>query len=547
MRILNHYNKPLKGSKSINGCLYTIIGLFALSIVLIIYLKPKSEISFKFDKISTYIYLLVFAIVIFFLKKYFFDNRSRKELNIATDNSKGIALNIFNEVSIINPFAGVLLIGGAGSGKSKSIVEPIIQELGKKDFSGIIYDFKFPELAEVAQASYLNSHVTVNYIDFTFLNVTSFVNPIDPSIMTNATFAREFATTIIYNLSPQSYINPDFWSENSILILSAVFWYLREENPNYCTLPHAISLILSEKIENLVALLQTNEETKSMIAPLAISLTSGAQNQTAGILSTLQLNLNKLNLPEIFYVCGQSSNNISLQLNDQQKPQLLVIGNNPSLSSAYSPVIGLIISVATKLMNQKDRHQSTLLIDEFPTLILPKIEQIPATARSNKIATILASQDISQISSSYGDKKCESILSNLGNQIYGRTTNIKTAERVSTLFGKEDKQIFTQSVNRGSSTSKNNIFKGSFNRGTSESYTYQERSLVKTQDVFNLNTGQFYVQLSEGTQKQGLITVPYAELSKQPLSSNSIFNVENEELKANFLRIRSEASNMLDF
>ena len=67
-------------------------------------------------------------------------------------------------------------------------------------------------------------------------------------------------------------------------------------------------------------------------------------------------------------------------------------------------------------MNKPNQQKSVVLLDEAPTIYIPNIEQIPATARSNKIATIFGVQDFSQLVDNYGQDKAQIILANLGNQ-----------------------------------------------------------------------------------------------------------------------------------
>lgn len=408
-------------------------------------------------------------------------------------------LDLNNSVKILNPYAGVFVCGGAGSGKSKSIVEPIIYDAGRKNFAGVVYDFKYPELARYVESAYQNSPVSRYYVNFSDLSTSNRVNPISPEIMRNASFAREFAHTILANLNPQMISKPDFWSDNSLSLLSAVFWYLRQEKPQYCTLPHAISLVLQPNYEALIRLLQTNVQCADMVAPIAVAMQTGAGNQLAGVISSLQISLGKINTPEIYYITSKSD--FSLNLNDPMNPGILTIGNDPVLASTYAPVIGLILTAITKQLNQQGKQKSVVLLDEFPTVFVPNIEQLPATARSNKVATVLACQDITQITDRYGKEKAEAILSNLGNQFYGRTTNPQTAQRVSQIFGKSDKLMKTDSQNF------NRSIIGDMRNGRGESYAYQERDLVKVQEVATIETGSFYALLSEGDVRQGKTSI----------------------------------------
>lgn len=416
--------------------------------------------------------------------------------SVNDNNRNNNEISINGTTIIHNPYAGVFISGGAGSGKSKSLVEPIIKQAGAKGFTGVVYDFKFPELAKYVNTAYQNSDITPYYVNFSDLNRSHRINPIAPEIMNNESFAREFAYSILTNLNPKMISNPDFWSDNSVTLLSAVFWYLRSEHPQYCTLPHAIAMVLQPDFKSLLFTLMSNSKCSDMVTPFAMAYMQGADNQLAGQVTTLQTSLTKIMTNEVYYLL--SGSDFSLELNNSDKKGILVLGNDPTLSSTYAPIIGLILTSVAKQLNRQEKEKSVFLMDEFPTVFVPNVEQLPATARSNKVATILACQDISQIVDKYGKDKSETILSNLGNQFYGRTPNPLTAKRVSDIFGKEEKQVVSQNEERG-------IF---FNTHKANTYSTRETDRVKTQDVANLDTGSFYTILSEGRTRQGISNIP---------------------------------------
>lgn len=218
-----------------------------------------------------------------------------------------------------------------------------------------------------------------------------------------------------------------------------------------------------------------------MVASLKQAIDRGAERQAAGVASTLQNALSQLNTKDIFYIL--SGNDFDLHLNNPIDPKFLCLGNDPTLSQTYAPVISLIISVAVRQMNQPNQEKSIILLDEAPTIYIPNIEQIPATARSNKVATVFGIQDYSQLQDKYGEDKAQVILSNLGNQFYGRTVNEKSARMIANLFGKHDRTYKT--ANKGTGTSGEFIHLGSStNKGVNESI--QERERVKVSDITNL-------------------------------------------------------------
>lgn len=435
-------------------------------------------------------------------------------------------LNINNTVEIGNPFAGVFICGGAGSGKSKSIIEPIIKQIGKKEYTGIVYDFKYPELANYVATSYKESDIKTFFIDFMNVSKSNRINPIAPDIMDTTIKAQELAYSVMVNLddSLKSNKGDSFFSQSAVSLLSACMWYLKKQFPEYCTLPHAISMIVYPDSDKLIKTLASNNTTAEMISPILSAYVQGADKQLAGQLSSAQLPLQKLNTPEIFWILSDSD--FDLNLNNPLNKGILTIGNNPTIQESLSPIIALILTSTMKLLNQPGKEYSVFLVDEFPTLYIPKVEQLPATARSNKVATILACQDIAQIVDGYGKEKADTILSNLGNQFYGRTTNVQTAERVSKIFGKYDKRKRSISME-----------KGFLVKSTTEST--QEADLVKVTDVLQTQTGSFYTLLSSGNQRLGLSSIPIDksfEKSDIPLN----MNITDSDIELNFLKIKDD-------
>jgi len=257
---------------------------------------------------------------------------------------------LVTHIYITNPFRGVLIIGGAGAGKSKSLIEPIIQQTIHQGYAGLLYDFKFPSLARVATgANQTGPGQSIYYVNFEQLTLSHRVNPLHPDTMPTQSHADEYARAIMYNLKPEAIKKSDFWVDSAQTYLTALIWFLREEYPQCCTLPHVMALAF-QPTADVVALLSTNPETRGTIASLRESVQRKAEGQTAGVVSTLQTALRRINSKEIVWVL--SGNDFSLNLNDPNNPAFLVLGNSPTLSSTFSPVLALLATVAIKQMNQ---------------------------------------------------------------------------------------------------------------------------------------------------------------------------------------------------
>lgn len=455
-------------------------------------------------------------------------------------------------VEIPIPERGLFITGSAGSGKTKTLIQPMLAQFIEQGYTGIMYDFKNPILAtHVFTCFRQHSNIDVKdyYVNFTDMERTHRVNPLEPKFLKRSAQADMFAETILSNLSEEFVRSPNFFTRSSKSLFAAVIWYLAAEQPMYCTLPHALRMILSTDTKKLLDIISINEESESRVASIVSGLKS--DNQTAGVVSTLQGLLAPLSTPEITWIL--SGSDFTLDLNNPQEKKFLSIGNTPDLAPILSPVISLLFSAALSSMNNQGKAKSCVVIDELPTILVPNLDTIPATGRENGIATVLSVQDYAQLESKYTDKKAEVIASVLNNQLYGKTTNHKTAERISKLFGMEDKVFKSESFSRDNSSTTMKVLDvistlasggkgGSGSTNTkSTSYSVQQRARIKPEEVLNLNSGEFIGTLVGSWKNQFKKQLKLKEYDSVQIPAFKT----NIDLKENTKRIREEVRSIL--
>ena len=105
----------------------------------------------------------------------------------------------------INPFRGTMVLGTPGSGKSFGIINPAIRQMMSKGFCLCIYDFKFPDLAQIAYYQYLlKKQKDKDYKhDFFVINL----NDVEKSKRVNP-FKKEYIQTLAE--SPRKWLNQWF-------------------------------------------------------------------------------------------------------------------------------------------------------------------------------------------------------------------------------------------------------------------------------------------------------------------------------------------------
>ena len=148
--------------------------------------------------------------------------------------------------------------------------------------------------------------------------------------------------------------------------------------------------------------------------------------------------------PQLYWV--MTGDDFTLDLNNPNEPKILCVGNNPDRQNIYSAALGLYNSRIVKLVNKKGQLKSSIIIDELPTIYFRGIDNLIATARSNKVAVCLGFQDYSQLARDYGDKEAKVIQNTVGNIFSGQVVGETARTSLSVLAR------YSNSVNRYLST-----------------------------------------------------------------------------------------------
>lgn len=394
-------------------------------------------------------------------------------------------------VNVVNPFRGLLVIGTPGAGKSYFVIRHVITQHIRKGFTMFIYDFKFDDLSRIAYNTWLNNrHVFATppkfyYINFDDLTRTHRCNALDPSAMLDITDASESARTILLGLN-REWIKKqgDFFIESPINFLTAIIWYLRRYNDGqFCTLPHVIELMQVD-YDSLFTLLRTEKEIEVLINPFINAYLNDVMEQLEGQIASAKVAMARLASPQLYYVL--SGSDFTLDLNNPEDPKIICMGNNPQKIQTYGAVLSLYVNRLVKLVNQKGKMKSSLILDEFPTIYLNGIDSLIATARSNKVSTCLGIQDFSQLRKDYGREQADVIVNITGNIISGQVVG-DTARSLSERFGKIMQDRVSYSINSGD---------------TSISKSKQLESALPPSKIASLSSGEFVGMVADNpTQK----------------------------------------------
>ena len=383
-------------------------------------------------------------------------------------------------INIINPFRASIVLGTPGSGKSYAVVNSYIKQQIEKGYSMYIYDFKFADLSTIAYNHLLNHldgyKVKPKFyvINFDDPRRSHRCNPIHPDFMEDITDAYESAYTIMLNLN-KTWVQKqgDFFVESPIILFAAIIWYLKiYQNGKYCTFPHAIEF-LNRRYEDIFPILTSYPELENYLSPFMDAWLGGAAEQLQGQIASAKIPLSRMISPQLYWVMSDSE--FTLDINNPKEPKLLCVGNNPDRQNIYGAALGLYNSRIVKLVNKKGMLKSSIIIDELPTIYFKGLDNLIATARSNKVAVLLGFQDFSQLVRDYGDKEAKVVINTVGNLFSGQVVG-ETAKNLSERFGKVLQKRQSISINR---------------QDISTSINTQMDSLIPASKISGLTQGMF--------------------------------------------------------
>ncbi len=498
--------------------LWSVISIILIHVLVAVFL-------FRFSRYSPAIHLFYFlpaASGSALLLLFFPIRKGRKKRKISPWEI-ALPLRRGKEIRLENIKRGLAIFGSAGAGKTESVFVPIIRHAAKIGVTGINYDYKDGELSEIVNFFYQGSKIKTYNIIPHRPEISHRVNPIHPRYIDSPEMVNELVSVLFSNLRKKQSGDKGFFQEVPEATLSAVIWRLKSEFPFYCTLPHAIAICMVKSAKDLAKFIEPNAQSRLMAAPFFDSLE--AHEQMAGVKASMSNDLRKFAFPSIFYVLSKSE--VDLDINHPESAAMINLVNSPGKENTLSPFLALVFTTTVKLMQQRGRLDSYLLMDEAATLKLPSFSRIPATMRSFNIATIYSLQDKVLGSEQYGDTGVRAILSNLSYQIIGKTNDPESVKYYKQIAEEVEKKQFSKSYGTGF------IPKGE----TRKTESSRETSKYKNQDFFGLNTGEFIV-FSDGMDRK----VQFELQPFERVSLKTVNHITSRDLDNNYKRILKEAS-----
>ena len=395
-------------------------------------------------------------------------------------------------INITNPFRGTWVVGTPGSGKTFSVIEPFIRQHSKKGFAMVVYDYKWPTLAQKLYYSYCLNKKTgalhgakkdfqFNVINFVDVSHSRRVNPIQRKYIPNLAAASETAETLLESLQKGKKDggggSDQFFQTSAVNFLAACIYFFvnyerepydkngnllraekvmdkqtRREKPTgrvfdkdnnlldsqkdeyywlgkYSDMPHILSF-LNESYQTIFEVLETDNEVAPLLGPFQTALKNKAMEQLEGMIGTLRVFTSRLATKESYWIFHKDGDDFDLKVSDPNNPSYLLIANDPEMESIIGALNALILNRLVTRVNtgQGKNIPVSIIVDELPTLYFHKIDRLIGTARSNKVSVALGFQELPQLEADYGKVGMQKIITTCGNIFMGAARNKETLE-----------------------------------------------------------------------------------------------------------------------
>jgi type IV secretion system protein VirD4 len=370
---------------------------------------------------------------------------------------------------------GIAVCGAPNSGKTFSIIDPVIRDAINQGVPIAVYDFKGAQLeAHAAYAAAQGYDVHVFAPGFPYTGVC---NPLDfVRDASDALMAGQLAEVIYKNTRRGANATEnDFFSNAGQKLVEAVILLAKvTEFPD---------LLMAKKLLNLPGLpkrvrlaatigkipIWTIESFSQLIS------SEDAEKQVAGIVATAQRTFDKFISKELIpSFIGKTT--IPLDLKGKQ---ILFLQVDTQKRDVVAPLLAALLHLIVARNFAKPRDEPLVVsLDELPTLHLDDLPKWINEFRSYGFCPILGYQNFAQLQHTYGKELSRAIFAACGTKVFFNPRDDETAGLVSRYLGEKEVKLFTKSVSSG------------MQRSTSRNEQIQKMPLMTIDEVLKLDQGE---------------------------------------------------------
>ncbi|BAY99986.1 transfer complex protein TrsK-like protein [Tolypothrix tenuis PCC 7101] len=432
---------------------------------------------------------------------------------------------------------GIAVIGAAGSGKTFSVIDPLIRSAFDQGFPMLLYDFKFPAQTKRAVAYAIKRGYTVKVFAPGF-SESETCNPLDLLRDEEDAIAAGQLTQVISrnfdrggNASSDKFFEEagDSLVEGILLVTKAIKTLTGEDN--YCDLMMAQAIL---SLPNLPARLEAASKNKLKVwtsRPLSQLISvKDSEKTAASIIGTAQRMFQRfLKRDFVGAFCGKTT--LPLDLDGKQ---LIIFGLDRNNRDIVSPLLAAILHmIVTRNITRTRPRKDPLIValDELPTFYLPALVNWLNEGREDGFVGILGYQNIAQLEKVYGKELARAILGGTATKFIFNPQDPESAKLFSDYLGEMEIKFSSKSRSIG---------KGGGSRSSNEHH--QKRHLFEPAQFTKMGTGRAVIinpAYTRGTEAY----IPLLQKVKVP--SSDIDEMNWSEAKWDFVRSRLIQNNSL--
>lgn len=445
--------------------------------------------------------------------------------------------------------------GGSGSGKTASMIDPMIDDAIRQGWTGLVYDVKGLLMKRhMAQAIKEGYDVYIyapgiknaqgQYIS-DGLNFLRFMeNEYDSGM------ADEIAHVLRLNLEPGDGSRRDpFFGPAGDALLSAIFQLAKAKNSVYNDFAMAWEFMRLMKLEDRITDNRERQLLDYWIASAFASVESAkaADETVAGIISGGVTALGPLIKPHLIPLHINSTIPVDLP-----GKQIVFCQIDEEREASTAPLVAVFIHMMlTRNLNSSVKRDRPFFVclDEFPTLRLPSIERFINLKREYGQVLVLGYQLDSQLRMRYSRDYADSIIGSCGNKaIFSPGVgNTHEAERWSKSLGEKEVKTRGRTWNSGKSS------------GSSRSENPNKKPLMTPQEVEFMQPGECLIfsprykrpfrtqiKLNKRDQKQRKKSVQlWSSTIESQFVKRSVYSGTNKDVLEQEMKARQAMANLV--
>ncbi|MGN8982151.1 VirD4-like conjugal transfer protein, CD1115 family [Enterococcus villorum] len=426
--------------------------------------------------------------------KAFLDKK--KDFNILLTKTESLSLSGRMKITGKDNFnrnKNVVVVGGAGSGKTRFYVKPNLMQMHS---SYVVSDSKGLLLMETGKM-FEEAGYKIKVFDLINRRDTHHYNPFK-YIKTEDDILKIVNNLIKNTSNPDKKGGDDFWEKAETALLMAIFSYLIQEVVEEDrTLGNVIELVRLADIEEdvpgfvspldvLFNELEEKDPTNFAVAQYKIFKLSGDKT-TKSILVSLGVRLSPFDIPSIKDLVSKDTLELDTVGDEKTILYILLPDTDTSFnflaSMMYQQLFDMLVYKADNVYKGRLPCHVRCILDEFANIgQIPDFEKVISVIRSREISTNVILQNISQLKTLYKDT-WETIIGTSDVFLYLGGMEQSTHEYISKLLGKETIEQRNISVTKGAN--------GSFN----ESFQKLGRNLMDPDEVASLKGQQCILKI----------------------------------------------------